>query len=420
MLSREENELLTQTGPGTATGDLLRAYWQPAALSEELPAGGAPVPLRLMSEDLVLFRDDAGRPGLLGLHCAHRAADLSYGRIEAGGLRCLYHGWLYDVHGNCLEQPGEPEVSTFKERVHHLAYPCAEVGGIIYAYMGGGEPPPMPAYDFITAPAESRSNSKVLVECNYLQGAEGNFDPTHLSFLHQIKTDDPESAQALNAEDRAPTIEVEETTYGVRIYAVRKVHGDRNYVRVTNFLLPNYCAVSGRADGYQVIWHVPVDNQTHWRFMILFTRDGPMNRDERILRNTDEIRPDYRAVRNSRNRYLQERDTMTTWSFTGLGRNFLPHDIFATETAGYVQDRSQEHLGYTDKGIIAVRQRLFGLLTKLKEGERVPGTTEDEVRQQAHDLIARSDVLLPSSVEWRDYWRDDAAQQGISTVKASR
>ena len=210
MLSREENELLTRTGPGTAAGDLLRAYWQPAALSEELPAGGAPVPLRLMSEDLVLFRDDAGRPGLLGLHCSHRGADLSYGRIEDGGLRCLYHGWLYDVDGDCLDQPGEPEGSTFNEKVHHLAYPCAEVGGIIYAYMGRGEPPPMPAFEFITAPVESRSNAKVLVECNYLQGAEGNFDPTHLSFLHQSTTDDPESAQALNAEDRAPTIEAEE------------------------------------------------------------------------------------------------------------------------------------------------------------------------------------------------------------------
>ena len=128
MLTQEENDLITQTGPGSPGGDFLRRYWQPAALCEELPPGGPPKPVRLLGEDLAMFRDDAGRIGLLGLHCAHRAADLSYGRIEDGGLRCLYHGWLYDVGGNCLEQPGEPEHSTFKDKVHHLAVPLSGEG----------------------------------------------------------------------------------------------------------------------------------------------------------------------------------------------------------------------------------------------------------------------------------------------------
>ena len=145
MLTQEQNDLLTQTGPSTPGGDLLRRYWQPAALAEELPPGGAPLPVRILGEDLVLFRDDAGRPGLLGLHCSHRAADLSYGRVENGGLRCLYHGWLYDVRGRCLEQPGEPAGSTFKDRISHPAYPCQEAGGIVFTYMGPGEPPLLPA-----------------------------------------------------------------------------------------------------------------------------------------------------------------------------------------------------------------------------------------------------------------------------------
>src|SRR5438445_3044757 len=128
MLSTEENELATRVGPGQSAGELLRRYWQPAALSEELPVDGAPIPVRLLGEDLVRFRDEQGRPGLLGLHCAHRGADLSYGRLEDGGLRCLYHGWLYDIHGRCLEQPGEPAGSRFKERIRQLAYPCQDAG----------------------------------------------------------------------------------------------------------------------------------------------------------------------------------------------------------------------------------------------------------------------------------------------------
>src|SRR5918996_4744741 len=131
MLTKEENELLTRTGPGTPCGELMRRYWQPAALSEELPPGGAPLPVTLFGEELVLFRDDQGRIGLIGLHCSHRGADLSYGRLEDGGLRCIYHGWLYDRTGRCLEQPGEPEGSTFHERIRQTAYPCREVAGVI-------------------------------------------------------------------------------------------------------------------------------------------------------------------------------------------------------------------------------------------------------------------------------------------------
>src|SRR6266542_1936892 len=312
------------TGPGTPCGDLMRRYWQPAALSEELPQGGAPLPVRLFSEDLVLYRNEQGQPGLLGLHCAHRGADLSYGRLEEGGLRCIYHGWLYDEHGRCLEQPGEPEGSTFHERIRQVAYPCQEVGGIIYTYMGPGDPPLLPPYEFIRVPEEYRANAKVFQDDNYLQGNEGNFDPAHLSFLHQLNSDDPESPQSLNAECRSPHIEAEETDYGVRIYCVRQVHGDRNYVRITNFMLPNLCAVSGTSDGYQVLWHVPIDDTHHWRYMIWFSRSTP--RPERYFTRADEMLPGFRLARSKGNRYLQDRDSMRTEAYAGLGTNFLPHD----------------------------------------------------------------------------------------------
>src|SRR5438477_9684030 len=152
MLTTEENHLLTRTGPGTPCGELLRRYWQPVALSAELPPGGAPVPVTVMGEELVLFRDEQGRPGLIGLHCSHRGADLSYGRLEDGGLRCIYHGWLYDRAGRCLEQPGEPAGSTFHERIHQPAYPCIERSGVIFAYLGPREPPLFPHYEWLIVP----------------------------------------------------------------------------------------------------------------------------------------------------------------------------------------------------------------------------------------------------------------------------
>ncbi|HEX9443439.1 MAG TPA: Rieske 2Fe-2S domain-containing protein, partial [Candidatus Binatia bacterium] len=138
MLQSEENELLVHTGRATPGGEWMRRYWQPAALGEELPENGAPLPIKLLGEDLVLFRDGQGRPSLLGRNCSHRGADLSLGRIEDGGLRCLYHGWLYDAGGRCLEQPAEPEGSDFKNKIRHRSYPCRELGGLIFAYMGPG------------------------------------------------------------------------------------------------------------------------------------------------------------------------------------------------------------------------------------------------------------------------------------------
>src|SRR4030095_6941080 len=182
---KEENDLLTRTGLGPACGAALRRYWQPAALSEELPPGGAPLPVTLFSEDLVLFRDEQGRPGLIELHCAHRGADLSYGRLEDGGLRCIYHGWLYDIHGKIIDMPGEENGgASFRDSICQKAYPCKEEGGVVFAYLGPDEPPLLPNYEFLAVPAKQRFVTKYLQSCNYLQANEGNIDPIHASFLH--------------------------------------------------------------------------------------------------------------------------------------------------------------------------------------------------------------------------------------------
>src|SRR4026207_1658847 len=174
MISADENQLLTQINPNTPCGELLRRYWQPVALSEELPIGGAPLKVKILGEELVLFRDDQGRLGLIGLHCAHRGTDLSYGRIEDGGLRCLYHGWLYDVCGRVIDQPGEPGGGANKGAIRHLAYPCQGAVGFVFTSMGPGEPPLLPNYEFLTATPEKRTVVKAFYECNYLQANEGN------------------------------------------------------------------------------------------------------------------------------------------------------------------------------------------------------------------------------------------------------
>src|SRR5829696_8939073 len=150
MITAEENQLLTQTDRATPCGELMRRYWQPVALTEELPAGGAPRKVKILGEELALFRDDQGRPGLIGLHCSHRGTDLSYGRVENGGLRCLYHGWLFDREGRCIDQPAEPEDQKFCHKVRHTAYPVLEYGGAIWAYMGEGKAPLIPEFQFLT------------------------------------------------------------------------------------------------------------------------------------------------------------------------------------------------------------------------------------------------------------------------------
>ena len=203
MLSKEDNELLTRTGAGTAMGGLIRSYWIPALLSEEVrQPDGPPARVRMLGEELVAFRDSRGRIGLLGDHCAHRGTSLFFGRNEECGLRCVYHGWKFDVDGNVVDTPAEPAGSEFGKKLRHTAYPTHEANGVIYAYLGPrGKIPPFPNYEWTQVPVEFTYVTKCLLECNYLQGLEGECDSSHLSFLHRSFTN--ERNQALYKIDTA-------------------------------------------------------------------------------------------------------------------------------------------------------------------------------------------------------------------------
>ncbi|HEU4340962.1 MAG TPA: Rieske 2Fe-2S domain-containing protein [Candidatus Binatia bacterium] len=413
MITEHENKLLTETGPRTPCGELMRRYWQPVALAEELPRGGAPVRVRILSEDLVLFRDDQGRPGLLGLHCSHRGTDLSYGRIEDGGLRCLYHGWLYDIGGRVLEQPGEPGGGVNKDSIRHLAYPCQESGGVVFACLGPGQPPLLPKYEFLTVPEEQRTVTKVYYQCNYLQGNEGNIDPVHLSFLHQfideaqigrrrIVPGSDFTDNVLLGKDIAPTLEVEVADFGLRIYAIRSAGADKYYLRITNFILPNLSAFGGSTvgEGYSVHWHVPIDDFCHWKYIFMFSRKRALDVE---LRNKSraELTPEYRLTRSAANRYQQDRDAMTNQTFIGMGSNFQAHDAFATESQGRIQDRTAEHLVSSDKAIVAARKLLLNGIRDVKEGREPLHVIREPELNRVPNIVVHSE-LVSASTDWRE------------------
>lgn len=421
MLTAEENALLTQTGPGTPGGAFMRRYWQPAALSKEL--GADPLHVRLLGEDFVLFRNEHDAPCMFDLHCAHRKADLSYGRLENGTLRCLYHGWRFGGDGICLEQPGEPAESTFRARIRQPAYPAREIAGVIFAYLGPGEPPPLPDLPWLVAPSEHSWATKLLHECNYLQGNEGNVDPQHLSFLHRAFEYDAQSRQShvLTAFDAAPRIDVEETPYGLRIYAIRDAGEGRQYVRVSNFIMPNGSAFPAgavvdpaveRIDEnmhYSLHFHVPIDDFNHWKYRIMFRIDGPV--DAAFLERTqiDFTGEDsYERPRAARNRYLQSRDEQRDRTFTGMGRNFQDHDRFAVESQGRVLDRTTERLATTDKAIIAMRRQMLAAIETVRAGG-TPLMTDPRVPNPCRDLVVVSS-RVPAGENPHDAWRSRVPQ----------
>ncbi len=395
MLPTELNELITRTNAGTPMGDMMRRYWIPALLSEEIPEPDCPpVQVRILGEELVAFRDTLGRIGLLEEHCLHRGTSLFYGRNEECGLRCIYHGWKYDVEGNVLDTPAEPASSNFKSKLHHVAYPCREAGGMIWTYIGPPEKtPPFPHFSWMDLPLSHTYVTKCLQECNYLQGLEGECDSSHLSFLHREFS--LEGDQALYAGDSAPAYEIEETDFGLRMIATRKGPEDTSYVRVSSFVLPSGCFIPARNQEYHI--YIPADDTHSWRYDFGWFKDRPATPDDVIRK--PEIGPDYRRIRTQANHYLQDRELQRRDTFTGI-ENFLNHDSCVTETMGPRYDRSREHLAASDKAVITVRRRLIDAAQAFQRGEEPPMPAADDETVLTHvDTLAE---LVPAGMHWRE------------------
>ncbi|WP_288027475.1 Rieske 2Fe-2S domain-containing protein, partial [Arthrobacter sp.] len=269
MLSREDNELLTRVGPGTPMGNLMRQYWLPALLSNELPEPDCtPVRVLLLDERLIAFRDSNGHVGLLGNHCPHRGASLFFGRNEECGLRCVYHGWKFDVSGACVDMPNEPPESNFKDKIHHTAYLCQERGGIVWTYMGPrATPPPLPDIEPNMLAEGEYLSYAIQRECNWLQGLEGEIDTSHFGFLHfggqKEENTRPNSYERYIVKDKAPRFIVLDTDAGSVYGAYRPAHDGLNYWRVAQFMFPFYALIPTGDLGKQMLvraW-VPMDDE---------------------------------------------------------------------------------------------------------------------------------------------------------------
>jgi phthalate 4,5-dioxygenase oxygenase subunit len=396
---RQRYQYLGRTGKGTPAGELLRRYWQPLALEAEL--GVDPLPVRIFGEDLVLFIDDQGRTGALDRRCAHRCADLSLGRLEDGGIRCPYHGWLFGVDGRCLDQPAEPS-KTGKDRVKARAYPLHKSAGAYWIYMGPGEPPLFPDYPALRGSNDHRYVTKWRADCNWMQGHEGNIDPVHTSYLHKIElnSDDMVARWGVFANNAMPTISIEDTRYGIRLYTLRPLgNGETQSLRVTNFVMPNACAVGGfegdlGVGGATMLWDVPIDDEHHWRWEFIFHKSGKLDRDGLETQYNKEKQPGtHNMWRTKDDNWAQDRTQMSGVTYAGLGPCFSVHDIVITNSQGAVHNHEGEHLSSSDIAIVRARRLLDEAVQAVAKGDDPRGVVRDKAQQSFNELIVITDVV---------------------------
>ena len=415
MLTPEENDLLCRVEGGAPMGQMMRRYWLPACMSEEVAdPDGAPVRVRMLGEDLVAFRDTQGRIGVIGEHCPHRRASLVLGRNEECGLRCLYHGWKVDVEGNVLEMPSEPPESRRAENVKHTAYPTREAGGLVWIYMGPpGEVPPSEPPAFAPTPETSVAIVKVHVACNWAQILEGAIDSAHSSTLHSSEMPAAHVDRATSADglwsrpsaDKAPRLQVQPTSYGFRYAAIRKPIRDadtRDYVRITAFVAPITVLIPPN-DVYSLAnVNVPMDDTNTMFYFIAWSDWGPGVGAEAFrafchARVGIDLDAHYRRIRTRDNNYLQDRQAMKLGSHTGIPG--IPNqDMAMWETMGPIADRSRERLGWSDIAIVRFRRMMVDAARRFEKGEPALGTAPPHI---SHAKLRSFEGIVPKTVNWR-------------------
>jgi len=418
MLKSEDNERLVRVGPGTPGGEMLRRYWQPALLSDELPENdGAPIRVRIMGEDLIAFRDTEGKVGLVSAFCPHRRAPMFFGRNEECGLRCVYHGWKFDASGACVDMPSEPPDSLFKTKVKIEAYPTHEAGGMVWTYMGPPEKQPaLPNYEWMRIPKTHCRVSKTFEHANWLQALEGGLDTAHSSFAHNERLNDP---NWIRNRDGAPRLDVERTDYGYTYISTRNLGDDGSYIRVYHYVMPAQALRGGitswsgtgkadvpRLDGH--IW-VPIDDEHSYAYNMLWGYDESVPIDEdwywkdeaRFGRGKDDLLPGYKLKASLENDYFIDRQKQKTQTFTGI-RGINTQDFALQEGMGPIVDRSKEHLGTTDKAIITLRQLLLEAVHAVAAGEPPRG-----VEPSTYERVRPYDAVIGPGKDWRVEFADD-------------
>ena len=432
MLSLEDNELMCRVGPGTVMGDLMRQYWIPAVMSSELATPDCPpMRLRLLGENLIAFRVTSGNVGIIVNACPHRGASMFFGRNEEEGLRCVYHGWKFDVDGTCVDMPSEPPESNFKSKVKIRAYPCIERNNVVWTYMGPREtPPPLPEHPGNVSP-ECRVTKSVRT-CSFMQALEGDIDTVHQAILHHGAEKSEEfavgSASYYAYKQRFARLHVQEHEAGTSYGAWRPAEDDSDNWRMGHFLLPFYTfnapgILTQKTGGN--LW-VPIDDEhcMVWgmtvpapaevrgkpaigglfeaaRFGAPLNQGGGANRN--FLPDTTDWIGKFRSVQTAENDYLIDRDVQSRMeSYTGIPGGAEPEDRGMQESMGPIYNRTEEHLGTTDMMIIASRRKLIQAAKELRaKGTVPPGVDKPELY-----WMFSGGALVPKDVNGLDYCRD--------------
>jgi phenylpropionate dioxygenase-like ring-hydroxylating dioxygenase large terminal subunit len=418
MLSREDNEALTQVDPGTLMGEFMRRHWIPACLSSELVADGAPVRLLLLGERLLGFRDSSGRIGIMEHRCPHRCSSLFFGRNEEGGLRCVYHGWKFDVDGNCIDMPNVPAEQDFKRKVKNRAYPAVERAGLVWTYMG---PDPtstkIPEIEALMLPDDERVINLHQRECNWLQSVEGDIDTSHFGFLHIGSLDadevDSNSMHKWGVVDRAPDYFVSETDWGTMYAAYRDAEPGSRYYRFAHFLMPFFTfSPNGTFEDFVACTiNVPMDD-THtmvynigWSKKtppLLRTADGELipgfASDAKYLPRTDDWYGRWRLEAGRSNDYFIDREAQRTFSYTGI-TGIRRQDQAAVESMGDISDRTLEHLAPSDRMITMTRRRLLKAIRDLSTTQQLPTTVRDPAIYRG---ARGGSFVAPSTLDWKE------------------
>jgi phenylpropionate dioxygenase-like ring-hydroxylating dioxygenase large terminal subunit len=431
MLGAQANDLITRVGPGTPMGEYFRRYWIPALTSDELrDPDGPPLRIRLLGEDLIAFRTTSGSVGLVQNACPHRGASLFFGRNEADGLRCVYHGWKFDTRGRCVDMPSEPAESNFRTKVRATAYPTIEKGSLVWTYMGPPElTPELPSYEWTKVSDGHVLTSRRLQECNYLQAIEGGIDSSHVPFLHGVL--DPERRAAPNQKylyaDMAPRLKILKTDYGFAYGAQRNGDEDTYYWRLTPYLLPFFTVIPGftvtpdqKTDDagsltYSGHGWVPRDDHSCW--MVTYSWNASRRLQDGEGHPAHFVTLDPRTLRadaNNDNDYFIDRDVQRTQTFTGIANGSI-QDAAIQESMGAIYDRTKEHLGTSDSAIIFLRRLYAEAAQTILEG-RQPRLPHDPGAFGVRSVSAVLDRGVPFEQSLQ-YMRIPAAeaQQAAST-----
>ncbi|HEV8022408.1 MAG TPA: Rieske 2Fe-2S domain-containing protein [Candidatus Lustribacter sp.] len=406
MLSQEDNELITRVGPETPGGALLRRYWYPVLQADALEPDGAPKKVRLLGENFVAFRSGDGRVGMLEELCPHRRASLVLARNEECGLRCLFHGWKLDLDGRVVDAPSEPaDRVSFVNKVRTRRIAVRESSKLIWAYIGGGEPPQFPDFEFTTLPLDHIQIAEVPGRCNWVQLAEGQLDSAHISHLHATASLTGGLAPLAQA-DRAPVYDVEPTSFGMHASAIRTISENERYTRVTAFVMPSWEFIPRPArpgtpeydDMSRFVVHqTPVDDVTTivWYIQWHPSRPLPYNEARWSVWNDEYLQVIDEPLMG------QDRAKMKAGHTTGIN-NLLTEDMIVAETMGPVADRTGEYLGSSDAAVARFRRIFLEAIHDQERGNTPRGCSGHE----PYSRIAGIGVIHPANMDWRDRIND--------------